>query len=343
MTSPKRVSHTFAVCMLAGTCVLWATSFASVKICGAALLAGCAKSTAPEFSTVLLTAVRFTLALPLLLVFWKSARAWRPARADLVPLLKVAVPMAVGFLVQAAGLATVPATLSGFITGLCVCLTPAVEWVLHGRRPTWRLVIGVLLAVGGASLMTLTAESEDWQLSWGVALTCLCVVAFTFQIVYTGESSEKLGAAPLTVGSFAFTAICAWGVALVMSPRSIPGALHAAAANSEFWIYFAILLACATIGAMILMNAYQRYIRPSEAAVVYTTEPVFAALFAFWFIGAKEVPGTLGIVGAGLMLGANLVVALKKRPPPEGAPGAPILPGETDEVQEETEPPRAKR
>jgi drug/metabolite transporter (DMT)-like permease len=328
MSSPRRVSHPVAVVVLAFTCVLWATSFAGVKICGAALMKGAAGGVAGEFGPVLLTAVRFTIALPLLLIFWKSARAWRPRRADVVPLLKVAVPMAVGFLVQAAGLATVPATLSGFITGLCVCLTPAFEWAIHGRRPSWRLLVGVLLAVGGVSLMTLTAESQEWRLSWGVLLTCLCVVAFTLQIVYTGESSEKLGAASLTVGSFAFTAVCAWAVALVMAPGSIPGALTAAAGSGRFWFYFAILLVCATIGAMVLMNAFQRYIRPSEAAVVYTSEPVFAAIFAFLFIGAKEIPGTLGLVGAGMMLLANLVVALKKRSRQEAPPGAPILPRE---------------
>jgi len=343
MNSEKPVSHALAVCILAFTCVLWATSFAGVKICGGALLAGSAPGVAPQFGTVLLTALRFTLALPLLMVFWKPARVWRPRRSDLVPLLKVALPMAVGFLTQAAGLATVPATLSGFITGLCVCLTPGVEWILHGRRPTWRLLIGVGLATAGVSLMTLTAGNREWQLSWGVALTCLCVVAFTLQIVYTGESSRRLGAARLTTGSFALTAVCAWAVALAMAPRSIPGALRAAAASGQFWLHFAIVLICATIGAMVLMNAFQRYIRPSEAAVVYTSEPVFAAVFAFLFIGAAEIPGSLGLFGAALMLAANLVVALKRRQPPEGAPGAPILPGVTDPELEGSRQPAANR
>jgi drug/metabolite transporter (DMT)-like permease len=306
--------------------VLWATSFAGVKICGQVLMRRAAAGAPAEFGPVLLTAVRFSIALPLLLIFWPAARAWRPRRADLVPLLKVAVPMAAGFLVQAAGLASVPATLSGFITGLCVCLTPGFEWIIHGRRPTWRLSVGVVLALSGVGLMTLTG-GEEWRMNWGVLLTCLCVVAFTVQIVYTGESSRRLGAAALTTGSFAFTAVCAWIAALIVSARSIPGALLAAATDGSFWFYFSILLLCATIAAMILMNAFQKYVRPSEAAVVYTAEPVFAALFAVLFIGARELPGPVGLTGAGLMLAANLVVALKKKAPPEAAPGAPILPG----------------
>jgi drug/metabolite transporter (DMT)-like permease len=313
--STRRVPHGLAVGLLGVTCVLWATSFASVKICGTILSVGGGLHAKSVFGPALLTAVRFSVALPLLLVLWKSARAWRPRREELVPLLKVAVPMSVGFIVQATGLATIPATLSGFITGLCVCLTPAFEWMIHRRRPTWRLVVGVVLAVAGVSLMTLTAEGDAWKLSWGVLLTAFCVIAFTLQIIFTGESSRKIGAAPLTVGSFAFTALCAWITAAVMAPGSIPGALRAAAGSAEFWLYFSILVSCATIGAMVLMNAYQKYVRPSEAAVIYTSEPVFAALFAWWFIGATEIPGTLGLVGAGIMLLANLVVALKRRGP----------------------------
>ncbi len=312
---PKHVPHFLAVGLLAAACVLWATSFASVKLCGTVLSVGGGLDKQSVFGPALLTALRFSVALPLLLIFWRPARAWRPRRVELVPLLKVAVPMSVGFIVQATGLATIPATLSGFITGLCVCLTPAFEWMIHRRRPTWRLVVGVLLAVAGASLMTLTAESEAWRLSWGVLLTALCVVAFTLQIVFTGESSQRIGAAPLTVGSFAFTALCAWVVAAVMAPISIPGALRAAAGSAEFCLYFSVLVSCATVGAMVLMNVYQKYVRPSEAAVVYTSEPVFAALFAWWLIGAEEIPGTLGLVGAGVMLLANLVVALKRRQP----------------------------
>ncbi len=313
MSSPRKVSHLTAVLALAGTCVLWATSFAAVKLCGEILVSGARTGTPGEFGNVLLTAVRFTAAIPILWAVWPAARAWRPRRSDVVPLLKVAVPMAVGFLVQAAGLASVPATLSGFITGLCVCMTPAFEWLIHKRRPTWRLLVGVVLAMGGVALMTATGSKEGWELNWGVGLTALCVLAFSLQIVYTGETSLRIGAAPLTLGSFAFTAACGWIVALVVAPASIPGSLLAATARPSFWVYFAILLFCATIGAMVLMNAYQRYLRPSEAAVIYTTEPVFAAAFAVALIGRSELPDAWGFLGAALMLGANLVVALKKR------------------------------
>ncbi len=342
MKQPQRVSHLYAILALVAACVLWATSFASVKICGRILSIGAGLERDAPFGCLLLTAVRFSAALPLVMIFWKPARRFLPRRGEYGALLRVAVPMAIGFLVQAAGLASVPATLSGFVTGLCVCFTPAFEWILLGRRPTWRLSLGVALALGGAALMTLTGEGEEWGLSWGVVLTFLCVLAYTVQIVYTGLSSERLGPARLTTGSFAITALCGWAVALVMSPASIPGALRAAAIGEEcgrFWLYFSILVVCATIGAMIIMNVFQRYVRPSEAAVVYTSVPVFTGVFAVAVLGWGEFPGSWGLAGAGLMLAANLLVALKKRRRSGAAPGTPVVP----DVREEEEAPPASR
>jgi drug/metabolite transporter (DMT)-like permease len=150
-------------------------------------------------------------------------------------------------------------------------------------------------------------------MNWGVVLTCMCVVAYTVQIVYTGEVSEQIGAGRLTLGSFVVTGLTAWVAVLIMEPAAIPVALKSAAASASFWKYFALLVLAATIGAMLLMNLYQRYVRPSEAAVIYTSEPLFAGAFALIFIGWSELPDTAGLIGAALMIGANLVVALKSR------------------------------
>ncbi|MEI7899305.1 MAG: DMT family transporter [bacterium] len=306
----KKVSHRFAVAMLVFTCALWGTSFSSVKLCGAMIVGSSLPGTSAAFGPVLLTALRFTLAVPLLFLFCSSNRTWRPKRSDLPPLLRVALPMTVGFLTQAAGLAFTTATISGFITGLCVCVTPAFEWLLLSKRPTWRLVAGALLAIVGVALMTLT-QGGSGSFGWGEVLTLICTFAFTLQIIYTGRSSEKLGAPRLTLGSFVMVALCGWIAALVMSPDSVTAAIRGVAVSPRFWLFFVVILLGATIGASVLMNTFQRYIRPSEAAIVYVTEPLFASAFAVLFIGQGELPSGWGWVGAGLMIVANLLVAMK--------------------------------
>jgi drug/metabolite transporter (DMT)-like permease len=327
-----RVPHAVAIAVLVATCALWATSFASVKICGEVLNAGAGLPAAHAFGPLLATALRFTIALPFLLVFWPSARALPSGRGEWRELAGVAGPMAAGFLIQAAGLAFTTATISGFITGLCVCFTPVLEWLLTGRRPSWRLAAGVLLALSGVTLMTVAKPVGSAGFGIGEVLTLICVLAFAVQIVYTGRASERLGSGRLTSGSFAVTALCGWGVVLGCGPGYLPGALRAAVGSGAFWASFALLVFVAGIGAMVLMNIFQKYVRPSEAAVVYTSEPVFTAIFARAVLGPKEALGALGFSGAALMLAANLVVAFKpawrRRAAADGEPGGGGQPGD---------------
>jgi len=152
----------------------------------------------------------------------------------------------------------------------------------------------------------------------GEMLTLACAVAFSFQVLWTGQSSERLGAGRLTVGSFLVLAVAGWAIILVGWPSRVLPALGAVAGSAVFWGCFAVIVVLATITAMVLMNVYQRHVRPTEAAVVYTTEPVFAGVFAWMLRGSKEALGLYGFLGAGLMLAADLLAAVRpgEKPPP---------------------------
>jgi len=53
----------------------------------------------------------------------------------------------------------------------------------------------------------------------------------------------------------------------------------------------------------------QRYVRPSEANLVYSLQPIFTALFAYAILG--ETMETAGYLGGGLILSAVYLVASK--------------------------------
>ena len=318
-----------AVLALLGATLLWGSSFTSIKVCGSALAGAVHRHVPSEFGPLLLTAVRFTLALPLLLLGWRPARNLRMRASDLPYLAGVAIPMATGFGLQAAGLATVAATLSGFVTGLCVCVTPALEWGVFGHRPNRWLVVGIAMATLSVCLMT-GGSAEGWRFNLGVVLTALCTLAFSFQIICTGRASRRVGAGPITTASFAAAAALGWAAALALGgPVAVGEALRAVAANPLFWKHAVILVLGATIGAMVLMNVFQERVSSSEAAVIYTAEPVFAMIFAVAILGLPEVPSAVGWIGVALILAANLIVALAPASPAEHA--ADRVPMEDDE------------
>jgi len=76
-------------------------------------------------------------------------------------------------------------------------------------------------------------------------------------------------------------------------------------------------IAGATVWSGVVGTAYvlyaqsygQRYVRPSEANLVYSLQPIFTALFAYAILG--ETMETAGYLGGGLILSAVYLVASK--------------------------------
>ncbi|MDD4891654.1 MAG: DMT family transporter [Phycisphaerae bacterium] len=301
-----------AVLALVGSCLLWGTSFAIIKTCGEILRRGAGEGAGPAFGPLMLTALRFTAALPIVVIFWRGRGSWRrPHGRDIPLLLKVAIPMAGGFIIQAAGLAYTTATVSAFLTSMVVLVVPFLEWVILRKRTTGRLAIAVVIAAAAAALMTLPGRSGGAGFGLGEILTLVCVVAYSFQVLWTGQAAERLGPAVLTFGSFLVLSAISWIALLICWPAQIAGAVTAAVHSWEFLRLFALLVLGATVGAMALMNAFQQYLRPTEAGVIYTTEPVFAAIFARIVRGDREALGLWGLIGAALMLVADLLAAIQ--------------------------------
>lgn len=310
MSSGNRLRYV-AVLALLGASVLWGTSFATVKTCSEVLQNGAGREVNPAFGPLLLTALRFTFALPIVLIFWRGRESWsRLRRQNLPDLLKVALPMTAGFIVQAIGLAYTTAVISAFLTSLAVLLIPLLEWLVFDKRTTWRLAVAIALAIGATAMLTLPGGArESSAFGLGEVLTLICVAGFSFQVLWTGKGAERIGSGMLTFGSFACAAGVSWvGVALCW-PTQIPGALWAAATSPTFLWYFALVVLGATVLASGMMNAFQRYLRPTEAAIIYTTEPLFATVFAWMIRGRSEFLGAWGLAGAGLMLAADFLAA----------------------------------
>jgi drug/metabolite transporter (DMT)-like permease len=76
----------------------------------------------------------------------------------------------------------------------------------------------------------------------------------------------------------------------------------------------------ATLVALFVQVKYQKDTTPTRAAVIFSVEPVFAAVMAYLF--ANEVLGVSGILGGGLIVAGMLiselsdVLPLKRKSPP---------------------------
>ena len=64
----------------------------------------------------------------------------------------------------------------------------------------------------------------------------------------------------------------------------------------------------ATAGAFLAQTAAQRFTPPTHTALIFATEPVFAALFGWLLLGERL--GAWGLAGCGLILAGMLVAEL---------------------------------
>ena len=103
-----------------------------------------------------------------------------------------------------------------------------------------------------------------------------------------------------------------------------PGAMLTAGASGQGLLLVASLSLFCTVGAFLLMNTWQRKVSATEAGLIYTTEPVFAAAYALFlpailasFIGHPYPNETLTrelLLGGSLILLANIGMQWKRKP-----------------------------
>ncbi|WP_340538659.1 DMT family transporter [Nocardioides sp. GXZ039] len=207
-------------------------------------------------------------------------------------------------ILQTAGLAHTPASVSGFVTGLYVVATPLLAAVLLRTRLTAFTWTAVVLAAVGLGVLTL----DGFSIGYGEAITLVSAVMYALHIVALGawaSAEEALGLSILQL--LVIAVICL--VATAPNGLVLPD-------RTGDWISILYMALIAGAAALIGQTWAQAHIAPTRAAIVMSMEPVFAAAFAVAF-GGESLTWRL-LLGGSLVLTAMLVVEAGPRRPIEG-------------------------
>jgi len=221
----------------------------------------------------------------------------KPLRVTVVlaaPLL-MGLALFAGYALQTFGLRLTTPAKAGFITGLSVVIVPVVSTLALRQRLSWGVWLGVGLATAGLALLSL---QSNLSVSPGDLLVLGCALAFACQILLTGRFAPRYDPLLLTFGQIAVVASLAGIAALLLeSPPEPTGTVLFAA------VFTGVLATSLAFG---IQTVAQRFTSPTRTALVFATEPVFAAVFSFLLIG--EVLGLRQLAGCALIL-AGMVVA----------------------------------
>lgn len=272
--------------------LIWGSTFVLVK----AALA--------DSSPLLLNAVRMSLATILLGVFY-----WRRVAQLKGPALSagavVGTFLFLGYAFQTAGLKLTTPSKSAFLTGVSTVLVPLLLVILWKTRiHPWR-ALGIGLALAGLFFMTVPAGRQGLadftNINSGDLLTIGCALAFAFQIILLGRSTQRF---PFEQMAFLQVAVAA-ALMAGASPLLENPHLHLSPT------VIAAVLVTGVFGTAVAFTVQawaQQFTPATHAALIFTLEPVFAWLTSFLYM--KERLGVRSGVGALLILAGVLVSEL---------------------------------
>ncbi|HLX12055.1 MAG TPA: DMT family transporter [Bacteroidota bacterium] len=201
-----------------------------------------------------------------------------------------------GFSVQTIGLQYTTASKSAFFTGTLVVFTPIAQVIMMRKMPKPGNLIGVVLAAIGLYILTSPSGSE---FNKGDALTLLCAIMFAIYIVHLDRVSADNDKFALTFGQITVTGVASLISALLFEHIRFDSSVGLFSSLLYLTIF-------ATIITTWTQTRYQGDTQPTRAAVIFTLEPVLAAIFAF-FVRDERI-GIAGVFG-GLIIVVGLIIS----------------------------------
>ncbi|RIH87173.1 DMT family transporter [Calidithermus roseus] len=275
-----RRDHLLGLLYLNVATLLWGTTFVVIKQSLESLSAS--QITLARFAVAALCFVPFLLRL--------ERRVWRAG-------LELGFYLWLGYATQAIGLEYTTASRSAFITTLYVVILPMFLGLIGHklRLPVWA---AAMMAIAGVGLLSYDGSPPNLGDVW----TLGTALAYTFYI-WRLEHFVAVRSYP----TLPITGVQMLGVAL-LSGLWVAWEGPGWSASGFPYAQMLYLGLVATALCIWLQALGQRTVPAPEAAIAFTLEPVYAAIFAYFLLGERL--GVQGLVGGFLILGATLVSQL---------------------------------
>lgn len=186
---------------------------------------------------------------------------------------------------------------AGFIGAMTVLFTPLFEFLLYRKRPGKKFSFAIILCLIGIAMLTL---NETLKPALGDIICLLVPTFYAVDLMLTEKAVADPEVDPLALG------VCDLAVVgVVMLVLSLLVETPALPQSPEVWASALFLgIFCSGV-CLVLQSVYQKDTTAARAGLIFTLEPVFSAVFAFFLLGERL--GLKGYVGAALML-VSLVV-----------------------------------
>ncbi|MEF8848862.1 MAG: DMT family transporter [Candidatus Thermoplasmatota archaeon] len=212
----------------------------------------------------------------------------------------IGLVLAFSFIFQTIGIRYTSVSNAAFITGLNVVFVLIFVSFLDKTVPDFKNILAVLLAFIGLSLLTLNVSSE---INIGDLWVLTSAVLFGVHLIMI---SRVIG--DIDVPSFTITQLFTVGTVTGILGFIFNGEII----FSDNLLVWRAILFCgilATAYTFIVQASLQRYLSEVKAAIIFSFEPIFAALIAFIYLG--EILSLRQLFGGFLILLAMFIAKSK--------------------------------
>ena len=190
---------------------------------------------------------------------------------------------------------------AGFIGAMTVLFTPLFEFILYRKKPGKKFSFALLLCLIGIAMLTL---NETLKPALGDIICLLVPTFYAVDLMLTEKAVADPEVDPLALG------VCDLAVVgVVMLVLSLLVETPALPQSPKVWVSALFLgIFCSGV-CLVLQSVYQKDTTATRAGLIFTLEPVFSAIFAFFLLGERL--GVKGYIGAALMLMSLVVMEVE--------------------------------
>ena len=242
----------------------WGASYMWMKI---ALI-----SVAPLF----LVGLRFTVAfLATILVFARILK--RPSRGEVFASFTLGTLLFCAFTFVMISLQHTTASTAGFLLSTTTVFVAIFEAILKKHFPRLSTVITTIIVVLG--LYLLVANGAGLKLDFNALLCVICAAIYAIYIIVSDILAKKhlvtFGVSIWQLGVAGVEGLIFGGL---MNGITLPQS------TSQWGAVLALGLICSAFG-FVAQTQVQNYLAPDTVSLIYSLEPIFSAIFAFFTLG----------------------------------------------------------
>lgn len=203
---------------------------------------------------------------------------------------------------QTLGIQTTTAGKAAFITGLSTIIVPFITWLGFRKAVKKRVWLAVIVSISGMVFLLLEGESN---IIIGDFLVLICAVLYGLFIVLNDKYVRTVDVYLYSIVQLIVISVLSFGGSFLLNET-----YDLLNVSLPFWLIFIYMGLILTTGTFIFQNWSQQHQGPTQTAIIFTLEPVFAVIFASFIIG-DETMTWLGWLGCALIFIAILITVIK--------------------------------